>query len=200
MLSSNIPELIARIIVLVVAFTVHEFAHAWTADYLGDDTPRSQGRLTLNPLVHLDPMGSLLLLVAGFGWARPVMINPVALRQRSPAGPMLVAAAGPISNLFLAVAAAIPVQADFIQRGVFSSGIFPSAFQLASEFVFINLLLMLFNLTPISPLDGEKVLSYFLPPAGQAIMDRIRPYGPMLLIGIIFWRKDHFDTASQFAA
>jgi Zn-dependent protease len=186
MLNSSIPELIARIIVLVVAFTVHEFAHAWTANYLGDDTPRSQGRLTLNPLVHLDPMGSLLLLVAGFGWAKPVMINPVALRQRSPAGPMLVALAGPLSNLFLAAVAAIPVQAGLIERGVFSSGIFPSGFQLASEFVFINLLLMLFNMIPISPLDGEKVLSYFLPPAGQALMDRIRPYGPMLLIAIIF--------------
>ena len=186
MLNSSIPELIARIIVLVVAFTVHEFAHAWTADFLGDDTPRSQGRLTLNPLVHLDLMGSLLLLFAGFGWAKPVMINPVALRQRSPAGPMLVALAGPLSNLFLAVAAAIPVQAGLIQRGVFSSSVLPTAFQLATEFVFINLLLMLFNMIPISPLDGEKVLSFFLPPSGQALMDRIRPYGPMLLIAIIF--------------
>lgn len=186
MLTSNIPELIARIIVLVVAFTVHEFAHAWTADYFGDDTPRSQGRLTLNPLVHLDPIGSLLLLVAGFGWARPVMINPVALRQHSPSAPMLVALAGPVSNFFIALLAAAPVQAGLIQRGVFSGGLLPSAFQLASEFVFINLLLMLFNMIPISPLDGEKVLSYFLPPSGQALMARIRPYGPMLLMGIIF--------------
>lgn len=186
MLTSSIPELISLIITLVVAFTVHEFSHAWTADYFGDDTPRSQGRLTLNPLVHLDPIGSLLLLVAGFGWARPVMINPHVLRQRSPAAPMLVALAGPVSNLFLALVAAAPVQAGLIQRGVTSSGFLPSLFQFAFVFVSINLLLMLFNLIPISPLDGEKVLSYFLPPSGQALMDRIRPYGPMLLMGVIF--------------
>ena len=186
MLDRSIPDLISLIITLVVAFTVHEFSHAWTADYFGDDTPRSQGRLTLNPLVHLDPIGSLLLLVAGFGWAKPVMINPHVLRQSSPSAPMLVALAGPVSNLFLAVLVAIPVQAGLIQRGVESSGILPSLFQFAFVFVSINLLLMLFNLIPISPLDGEKVLSYFLPPSGQALMDRIRPYGPILLMGVIF--------------
>jgi Zn-dependent protease len=186
MLNTSFPELIARIIVLVVAFSVHEFSHAWTANYFGDDTPRSQGRLTLNPLVHLDPMGSLLLLVAGFGWARPVMVNPVALRERSPAAPMFVALAGPLSNFFLAFMAAIPVMAGFVQYSAPSGGILPTSFQLLSEFVLINLLLMLFNLIPLSPLDGEKVLTFFMPASGKAFMNRIRPYGPMILMLLIF--------------
>lgn len=186
MLNSSFDVLIARIIVLVVAFTVHEFAHAWTADYFGDKTPRMQGRLTLNPLVHLDPLGSLMLVVAGFGWAKPVMINPFVLRQRSAAAPMLVALAGPMSNFAMAILAAIPVQAGLVQIGFSSGGLLPSAFQLLSEFVLINLLLMLFNLIPLAPLDGEKIITYFLPPSGKAFMDQIRPYGPMLLMLLIF--------------
>lgn len=179
-------QLIARLVVLAVAFSVHEFAHAWTANYFGDDTPRLQGRLTLNPIVHIDPLGALLLVVAGFGWARPVLVNPLALERRSPAAPMLVALAGPLSNLLLAIVAAIPVQAGLIRPGPVGSGFLPTAFQLIDEFVFINLLLMLFNLIPLAPLDGEKVLTYFLPPSGQAFMAQLRPYGPLLLMALIF--------------
>src|SRR3990170_5641596 len=104
----NLPTLIARIFVLVTAFTVHEFAHAWTAVQFGDDTPRANGRLTLNPLSHLDPIGSLMLLVVGFGWAKPVQVNPFALQRRSSAAMMLVSLAGPLSNFLMAVLAAIP--------------------------------------------------------------------------------------------
>ena len=86
MFRGDLPTFIAAAVTLVIAFTVHEFAHAWTADRLGDDTPRLSGRLTLNPLVHLDPLGTLMLLFAGFGWAKPVPINPAALQRRSPAG------------------------------------------------------------------------------------------------------------------
>ena len=185
MLDITPAELIARIVVLVIAFTVHEFAHAFVADYFGDDTPRSQGRLTLNPLVHLDPIGSLLLLVAGFGWAKPVKINPYALERRSPAAPMLVALAGPASNLLLAVVAAIPMRSGLIPVGP-SSGFLPSAFDLFATFVLFNLILMLFNLLPIFPLDGEKVLRYFLPPSGQSLMDSLRPYGSIILIAVVF--------------
>jgi len=181
MLNIGFQELFARVFVLVVAFTVHEFAHAWTANYFGDDTPRSQGRLTLNPLVHLDPIGSLMLIVAGFGWAKPVMINPYALRQRSEAAPMLVALAGPLSNFVMAIIASIPVRAGLID--VFNGSFLALLIQ---QFVLINLLLMLFNLLPISPLDGEKILTYFMPPAGQAFMNQIRPYGPMILLAVIF--------------
>ena len=181
MFDIGLEALIARVITLVVAFSVHEFAHAWSADYFGDRTPRSMGRLTLNPLVHLDPLGSLMLVLVGFGWARPVLVNPFVLRQRSEAAPMLVALAGPASNFMMALAAAIPVQAGLINVG--ATGFVPL---LVQEFVLINLLLMLFNLIPVAPLDGEKILTYFLPPAGQAFFDRIRPYGSMILLALIF--------------
>lgn len=179
-------ELISRIVVLLVAFTVHEFAHAFVADRFGDTTPRSQGRLTLNPFAHLDPIGSLLLLVTGFGWAKPVMIDPYALERRNRAAPMLVALAGPASNFLLAVLASLPVRLGLVAMSFQRGTLLPTASQLIDDFVFINLLLMLFNLIPISPLDGEKILTYLLPPSGRNLMDTIRPYGPLLLMLVIF--------------
>lgn len=188
MLGLQPAELIARAVVLIIAFTVHEFAHAFVANYFGDDTPRSQGRLTLNPLVHLDPIGSLLLLVAGFGWAKPVQINPYVLQRRSPAAPMLVALAGPTSNLLLAALAAVPLRLGWYAINLFSPGnqILPDVSYVLSWFVLLNLILMLFNLLPIFPLDGEKVLDYFLPPAGQSLLDNLRPYGSIILIVVVF--------------
>ena len=187
MLGSLTPDiLITRIIVLVIAFTVHEFSHAFVADRFGDDTPRLQGRLTLNPLVHLDPLGSLLLLVAGFGWARPVQINPYTLERRSPAAPMLVALAGQASNLVLAVLGPLPLRFGLVQFSLQTAGWFPTADQLLSDFVLINLILMIFNLIPVFPLDGEKVLHFFLPPSGKAALENIRPYGSLILLGLIF--------------
>lgn len=185
MLDLTPAELIARIVVLIVAFTVHEFAHAFVANYFGDDTPRSQGRLTLNPLVHLDPLGSLLLILVGFGWARPVQINPLALERRNRLAPMFVALAGPVSNFLLAVLASLLVRFGLVAFSGPGSYL-PTAFQLVDVFVQINLLLMLFNLIPIFPLDGEKILTYLLPAPGQRFMDSIRPYGPLLLMAVIF--------------
>jgi len=187
----DLPTFISAAITLVIAFSVHEFAHAWAADRLGDDTPRLNGRLTLNPRVHLDVLGTLMLLFAGFGWAKPVPINPVALRRR---GVMLVAAAGPLSNLLLALLAALPFQADVLQRTGPATRLLPSLSSFLQLFIFVNLILLLFNLIPISPLDGEKVLSYFLPPDGQETMYRLRPYGPMILMGLILLaRFGQFD-------
>ena len=182
----NLAILITRAIVLVVAFTVHEFAHAWTADIFGDDTPRSQGRLTLNPLKHLDPVGTLLLLFAGFGWAKPVQVNTYNLERRSPAAPMLVALAGPFSNLLLAILVAIPVQFGIIQLTGSEGILFPTLSQFIIQFVFINIILMLFNLLPIFPLDGEKILYYFLPSSGQGLLLRLRPIGIYILLGMVF--------------
>ena len=185
----DLPTLISRIFVLLSAFAVHEFAHAWTADRFGDLTPRNNGRLTLNPMAHLDPMGSLMLIVAGFGWAKPVPVNPYALARRSSAAMMWVALAGPASNLLMAIIAAIPFQLGLVSAfDAFTNAgtILPSLDKLLWEFVFINLLLMLFNLIPIAPLDGEKILYYLIPVNGKRVMDNLRPYGPILLLVVVF--------------
>jgi Zn-dependent protease len=178
--------LISRIVTLVIAFTVHEFAHAWTATQLGDDTPSRFGRLSLNPLVHLDLLGSLLLVTTGFGWAKPVPINPYALRNRSRAGLMLVAAAGPLSNLLLALFASLPFRAGLLAAVTTSNGPLPTPSAFLNEFIWINLILLFLNLIPIAPLDGEKVIGYFLPPEGQDLLLRIQPYGPVILLSVLF--------------
>ncbi len=178
----NLPpeQLLPFVLAIIIALSVHEFSHALAADQLGDDTPRLQGRLTLNPLAHLDLMGSLMFILAGFGWARPVQINPYVIQRRSPAGPMIVAAAGPFSNLLLALVATIPIRAGLISV---TSSSFLSQFFLA--FIWINLILLFFNLLPIFPLDGEKIIDFFLPPRGQEILRQIRPYGMYILMGLI---------------
>lgn len=177
--------IISRIITLLIAFSVHEFSHAFVANAFGDDTPRMNGRLTLNPTAHLDLIGTLMLLFAGFGWAKPVPINPYALKRRSPAAVMWVSLAGPLSNLLLALLAVIPLRAGLISYTA-SSGLFPTLSGFLLEFIVINLALMLFNLIPVAPLDGEKVVQYFFPPSWARFMDKIRPYGPLILMAILF--------------
>jgi Zn-dependent protease len=185
----NPAQLISYIIIMLICLPVHEFSHAWVADRFGDTTPRANGRLTLNPLAHLDPIGSLLMIIAGFGWAKPVPINAYALQRRSRAAVMLVSLAGPMSNLLMAIIGSV-----FFRLGVVSmSGIgFPAGKILPNPatflflFVGVNLLLMLFNLIPLFPLDGEKVLGYFLPPSGERFLENIRPYAPMILLVIVF--------------
>lgn len=189
MFNLDIPTLIARIIVLLTAFSVHEFAHAWTADQFGDDTPRRNGRLTLNPLSHLDPMGSLMLIVVGFGWAKPVPINPYALTRRAPSAVMWVSLAGPLSNLIMAVLAAVPFRLGLVSlNDAFTSTslLLPTLPQLLMEFIYINLILMLFNLIPLAPLDGDKILNFFLPDNWARTVESIRPYGPMILLALLF--------------
>lgn len=184
--------LIAHLFVLLTAFVVHEFAHAWTANFFGDDTPRLNGRLTLNPLSHLDIMGSILLLVAGFGWAKPVPVNPYVLNQRSPAAYMLVALAGPMSNFLMAMVAAIPFRLGVLsvydaQLAIATqeSHILPTVPQLLYVFIYINLLLMIFNLLPIAPLDGEKIATFFLPAKWSQAMNAFRPFGPLILLALV---------------
>ena len=179
--------LISRIIILIFAFTFHELAHAATATYFGDDTPRMNGRLTLNPLAHLDVMGSLMLLFVGFGWAKPVPINPYALQRRSSSAVMLVSFAGPLSNLVMAVIAAIPFRLGaFSLTSAFApqSGMLPSASTFLIEWIYINLLLFFFNLIPLAPLDGEKIAFYLLPPSMAKYLEIIHPYGPMILLAL----------------
>lgn len=186
MLNLSPSLIIARIITLLIAFTVHEFAHAWIARFFGDDTAEREGRLTLNPAAHLDLVGTLMLLVAGFGWARPVPVNPYVLRRRSPSAMMWVSAAGPLSNLLLAVVAAIPMRLRLVPMTANWPGFLPTPYEFLYVFISVNILLMLFNLIPLAPLDGEKVADFLFPPSWQRFMDRIRPYSPIILLALIF--------------
>ncbi len=184
MLNNPPSYFISGIITLLISFTFHEFAHAWTATKFGDDTPRLYGRLTLNPIAHLDILGSLMLIFAGFGWAKPVPINPRKLRQHSPAALMFVALSGPLSNFLLAVLAAIPLRFGWATPAVPMVDIFPTPYQFLLYFLYINLGLMLFNLIPLPPLDGEAILEFLLPPAWEERWEAIKPYGPYILMGL----------------
>src|SRR5512140_3046313 len=124
--------LVANLLTLVIAFTVHEFSHAWVATLFGDETPRMHGRLTLNPLVHLDLWGSILLILTGFGWAKPVPINPYQMRHRS--GTMWTSLAGPMSNFLMATLAILPLRFGWIPSSMLVSGSFFATF--LTEFIF----------------------------------------------------------------
>ncbi len=158
---------------LILAISVHEYAHARAADQLGDPTPRSQGRLTLDPRSHLDPLGTLALLFLGFGWGKPVMFDPYNLRspRRDSA---LIALMGPISNLVFATILAL------VMRVLPDLGIFTAVFPIL---IMMNISLAIFNLVPVFPLDGEKILGGILPPdlyrEYSAIMSQ---YGTIILI------------------
>ena len=182
----SVPILISRIITLLIAFTLHEFAHAATATALGDSTPQRNGRLTLNPIAHLDMMGTIMLLFAGFGWAKPVPVNPYAVNRKTKAGMMLVSIAGPASNLIMGAAAALPLRFGWVPFTPTTSNFLPSLSDFLLEFLFVNLALFLFNLIPLAPLDGEKVISFFLPDHWVEVYDRIRPYSPIILLAIVF--------------
>jgi len=185
MLNMSPSLLISRIITLIIALTVHEFAHAFVAYRFGDTTARDAGRLTLNPLKHLDVIGSLMLLVAGFGWAKPVPINPYALRRRADSAVMWVSLAGPVSNLLLAIVAGLLLRLRVVPW-VGSTGLLPSPAEFLFTFMSINLVLMLFNLIPLAPLDGEKVLTNLLPAKWSSGLASIQQYGPILLLVLLF--------------
>jgi Zn-dependent protease len=184
---ADLPEkAIVIVVILGVAFPIHEFAHAYAAYSLGDSTARLFGRLTLNPVAHFDPIGGSLLAISillggGFGWAKPTPVNPRNLRYGQ-WGEAMVAAAGPISNLGLAIAGAIPL------RFLLAAGMdVPLIAVTLYLFVNINLLLMVFNLIPIPPLDGSGVLFAFLPPqTAWQLRPVLAQYGIFLLILLIF--------------
>lgn len=179
-------ELIARLLILGFALPLHEFAHAFAADRLGDNTPAREGRLTLSPLAHLEPIGSLLILVAGFGWARPVMVNPYMVNRRTPYGMVFVALAGPVSNLLLALLLALPFRFGLFEWANSYNQFVYDAIRVLVYFIFINLVLALFNMIPLPPLDGEKVLGGLLPGRMAETFEQMRPYGPMLLLALVF--------------
>ncbi len=174
--------MIVRVVTLIIAFTVHEFSHALVAVSFGDPTPRYDKRLTLNPLRHLDIFGSLMLLVTGFGWAKPVRINPSQLEKKSKAAMMLVSLAGPLSNVLLALIAGALLKLAPAEPWLRLPSILPSWPFFLRNFILINLSLAVFNLLPLAPLDGEKVLEFFVPKAIRPIWDQIQNYGMLILM------------------
>lgn len=165
-------------IALVIGITFHEFSHALIADQLGDHRPRALGRVSLNPGRHLDPVGALVFVIAGFGWGRPVPVNVYALRPGR-IGMAMVAAGGPIANVLVAVAAAIGY------RGLEIAGVGGLALEISLWIVFYNLLLAIFNLIPIPPLDGYNALLAFLPPKSAFTVQRYAPYGIIVLLLLV---------------
>ena len=161
---------------LVVALTIHEYAHAKVADTLGDPTPRANGRVTLDPRAHLDPLGTVLILIVGFGWGRPVEFDPYNLRnlKRDTA---LIALAGPASNIILAII--LSIVSNFFVAGSLLAGVIPLM-------IMINISLAIFNLVPVFPLDGEKILKGLLPhDLAVEYENLMRQYGTLILIMLL---------------
>ena len=177
------PQIIILLIpALVFSLSFHEFAHAWMAYRLGDNTAARLGRLTLNPMSHLDPVGSLALLLMGFGWAKPVPVDSRYLKN--PKRDMVkVAAAGPISNIILAVVAALAL------RLLFSTDLLTNNIKtFLIIFMQINITLAVFNLLPVSPLDGSQILTPFLEKYfGSDVVWKMQVYGPRILFFIIIF-------------
>ncbi|MBM4457432.1 MAG: site-2 protease family protein [Chloroflexi bacterium] len=179
MFTLDLPELLARAIALLLGFGVHEAAHAWAAYRLGDDTAKRAGRLTLNPLAHLDPLGALMALFAMFGWAKPVPVNPLRLRFGPRTGLALVSVAGPASNLLVAGLVALPWRLGLIHNAP------EVVLLLVWVIVAMNVGLALFNLIPLAPLDGHSVLNGILEPRLAERVQALQVYGPMILLGLL---------------
>lgn len=187
----NEQEIIERLIVwilLVVSLSVHEWAHAWSAFKLGDDTAAYEGRMTFNPLAHIDPIGTVLLPLLGvpFGWARPVPVDPSRFRPGiSPAtGMMITAIAGPISNLVLALGA-LAIFASTQRFGDASPDLMRSLWMVLGQFASLNVLLAVFNMFPIPPLDGSRVAAYLMPRALWPAWEQYVAMGPFVLLAFI---------------
>lgn len=163
---NKLISLLLTIPAVLIAITFHEYAHAFAADKLGDDTPRRQGRLNLNPLSHLDPIGSIMLVFAGFGWGKPVEINPRNFNRKMSmsAGEAIVSVAGPAMNLLLAIVFSVIMCLilKFAPSFIFTQ-VGNIILLLIQETIIINVGLGIFNLIPLPPLDGSKILSHFLP-------------------------------------
>lgn len=180
-LSTNPLGFIFWLAALVIAITIHEFAHAWAAEYLGDPTPRLQGRLTLNPLAHLDPLGTLMLLIARFGWGKPVQFDPFNLRhpRRDSA---LISLAGPTSNILLAIVCSIVLRFLFVAHVSLLVVLLRGFLQ---PLIILNVVLAVFNLIPIHPLDGFKIVGGMLPEEYARQWQELEAYGMIFLILLI---------------
>ncbi len=171
---------------VIIGFTVHEYAHAWVAVHLGDPTPKWQGRLSLDPRRHLDLLGTILVFLVYVGWAKPVQWQPANLRGDRRIGSILVAAAGPMSNVVMAIVAALPLKLSLVNMSS-RFGYLPGLGSFLAAFVLFNVLLFLFNLIPLPPLDGFNILENLLAPEAAQAMEKIRQYGPLVLVLLLLW-------------
>ncbi len=191
----NMENLLIKISIMLVpglfAITLHEVSHGYAAERFGDPTARMLGRLSLNPLKHLDPVGTLVLLIVGFGWARPVPVNFGNLRK--PRQDMIfVALSGPLTNFSLAVVSAlilrgIPVLQGILPDGGGSFAVLEPLSLMAGFSLYINIILGVFNLLPVPPLDGGRVMMGVLPPKSAGLLSRVEPFGFFLIIFLIFF-------------
>ena len=185
---TKLLSLVLTLPAVLIAITFHEFAHALAADRLGDDTPRRQGRLSLNPLAHLDPIGSVMLVFAGFGWGKPVEINPRNFTRKisMSAGEAIVSIAGPLMNFLLAIVFTIIYYAIFKFAPTFIGTQVGAIIMLIIQMtISINIGLGVFNLIPLPPLDGSKVLKNFLPYRGKQWMENYSQI--FYIIFVVLW-------------
>ncbi|MGV3517600.1 site-2 protease family protein [Luteitalea sp.] len=188
----DIGTIVLRFIGLLLALTVHEAAHAWAASRLGDPTARLQGRLSLNPLVHIDPVGTVLLPLLAFtmnapiiGWAKPVPVDGRYLKNFR-RDFMWIALAGPASNLLLALLASLLLRVlPLLPPSVGAIAVVHPLLQFLFGFFIVNILLALFNMIPVPPLDGSNVVAALLPPRLAHQWDQVRPYGIFILYGLM---------------
>jgi len=177
----SLSELIILLPVILISLTFHEFAHGWVAYRLGDNTAKNLGRLTLNPLAHIDPVGFLMMILFKFGWAKPVPVNPQNLQTDPARGMMLVSLAGPTANLVVALAASLLLGLGVLQSIPYADYV---AYLLYLTLQ-INVILAIFNLIPVPPLDGSKILAGLLPGQAQFIYG-METYGMIILMILLF--------------
>lgn len=177
--SQMLDAVIAYAIIILLCFPLHEFGHAWVATRLGDTLALREGRVTLNPMAHIDPIGALILAVAPFGWAKPVPFYPSNLRKAPSisVGIVLVSIAGIVMNLLLAAIFALPLRLNLVQDA--------TLFEVCFLIVRINLFLAVFNLIPVPPLDGSKILAELLPYRQRHIIDTLERYGMWVMLLLI---------------
>lgn len=180
---SYLYTIISRIIVLITVIPIHECAHGWMASKMGDDTAKSQGRLTLNPLRHMDPLGSLLLIISGFGWAKSVPVNAYRFRNRK-LGMAVVALAGPVANILMALVVLFLYKVIgyvSIIAGISSAVFMQAVLAVLQGIVLVNVSLAVFNLLPIPPLDGSRLITLILP---ERIYFKIMQYESIVFIAL----------------
>ena len=187
MFNFDLEMIILRLAALLPALTLHEFAHGYSAHLLGDPTPRLEGRLTLNPLAHLDPIGTLMIIFAPIGWAKPVRINPSNFRDPEK-GNLITSAAGPAANILQGTfwALILRLVATLRPQLLLNN---PMVYKLLLLLTLINFVLAFFNLIPLGPLDGHHILEYYLPYDAKLTYYKINQYGFAILIGLIFLNR-----------